>query len=257
MLPDIPDMITGIVFPCGIHCDIGDAHVNACDVFRFDGRLFRKLNGNHEIEQFVFPDKITLPPDPFKRYFTIFSNGYRHSYPSIGSADADLIHALEAQYPLIIDYGTEIPEFMKNCFIRLIGFNNLPYDSDGKLCGKIELLLDAPVYDFLEENFVVKFLFKCCFLNKITGIVEFDEGIDQSFPLFIIWKQLYLESFKHNIDTLIQYIRLSQFLPPLKRWASLRLIGETCFANYTVPGSYWNFIYHCDLVSLSFTIYRV
>jgi hypothetical protein len=46
---------------------------------------------------------------------------------------------------------------------------------------------------------------------------------DQRFPLFIIRKQLYLEGFKHNIDTTIQRIMVSQFLPHLKKWASLRL----------------------------------
>ena len=58
---------------------------------------------------------------------------------------------------------------------------------------------------------------------RIAGTVEFNESVDQRFPLFIIRKQLYLEGFKHNIDTTIQRIMVSQFLPHLKKWASLRL----------------------------------
>ena len=76
VFPDLVDLITGIVLPGGIHRNIDDAHVNSHDVLRFDDGFFRNFNGNHEVEHFVLPDEITLTPDPFKGYLTIFSNGH-------------------------------------------------------------------------------------------------------------------------------------------------------------------------------------
>jgi hypothetical protein len=69
--------------------------------------------------------------------------------------DADMIHSLEAQYPLVVDNGTEIPELMENFPVRLIGFNNLCNDPDGKLCCQPEFFPYLPVYYFLKGNFVV------------------------------------------------------------------------------------------------------
>ena len=34
---------------------------------------------------------------------------------------------------------------------------------------------------------------------KSVSPSKFDEGIDDRFPLFIIWKQLYLEGLEHNM----------------------------------------------------------
>jgi len=112
---------------------------------------------------------------------------------------------------------------MERCPISLIGFNNLCYDPDGKLCSKTEPLPDVPVRDFLENNLVIQLPFKRYPGNKVAGTVEFDEGINQCSLLFIMGKQFYLKGLKHNIDIYTQYIRVSQFLPHLKRWASLRL----------------------------------
>ena len=137
-LPDLPDFITGILFISGIHCNTGDAHVNACDVLRFNDRFFMNLNSNHEAEQFVFPDEITLPSYPFQGYLTIFYNG--HGYPDSSTCGVDtyLIHTFEVQYSLIIYNRTVIPELEEMISISLIRFNNLPYDSDGYLCCMIE-----------------------------------------------------------------------------------------------------------------------
>ena len=151
----------------------------------------------------------------------MFSHGCGNMYPAMKCVNTDFVGALEAKYPLIIDYGTKVPEYMKNRFIRLIGFNNLCYDPDCKLCSKTELLPDVPVDDSLQKDLVVEPPFKRYPGDKVTCFVEFDEGIHDRFLLIIIGKQLYLEGFKHNTGPVIQYILVSQFLPPLK-------IGLSC-----------------------------
>ena len=62
VFPDIPDAITRIVPASGINSDVDDAHIDTNNVHGFGDRFFRRLNGNHEVEQFVFPDEITLAP---------------------------------------------------------------------------------------------------------------------------------------------------------------------------------------------------
>ena len=214
VIPDLIDLITGVVFAGGIHSDVYYTHVHAHDVVWIDDGLFRGFDDNHEIEQFILPDKIALTPDPFKWNLAVFSDGYWDSDPAMNGADAHRIHALEAQYPLIIDNGTEIPEFMKNRFIRLIGFNDLRYDPDGKLCSKTELLPDVPVDDSLQKDLVEQFLFPRNPGNEVACLVEFDEGINQDLPLLIIRQEFNLKGLKHEIDILSQYISMSQFLPP-------------------------------------------
>ena len=100
----------------------------------FGDRFFWNLNSNHEIEQLVLPDKIALSPYPLKRYLNILSDGHGHQYASMNGVDAGMIQSLEAQYPLVVDNGTEIPELIVTLPVRLIGFNKLCNDPEGKLC---------------------------------------------------------------------------------------------------------------------------
>ena len=96
---------------------------------------------------------------------------------------------------------------MEMLFVSLIGLRDLSNDPDCKLCGKIELLPDVPVHDSLEENLVVQLLFKRCPGDKVACFVELGEGIDNRFLLFIIRKQLYLESLDHKMAIKIQCIK--------------------------------------------------
>lgn len=216
VFPDFIDPIPGIVLTRGINGNVYDAHVNADNVLVLNHGFFWHFNGNHEVEQLISPDKITLSPYSLKRYLSVFSDGYGYPYPSMNGADAHRIHSLEAQYPLIIDNGSKIPEYMKGCPVCLVRFHNLRYDPDGELRCQSEFFPDIPVDDFLDQDLVEQPLFPCYIRNEVAGIIELKEGIDESQPLVIIRKQLDLEGLKHKIDIHNQYITASQLLPPLK-----------------------------------------
>ena len=96
---------------------------------------------------------------------------------------------------------------MEMIFVSLIGLHNLRNDPDGKLCGKIELLPDVPVHNFLEEYLVVKPPFKRYPGHKVACFVEPGEGIDDRLFLIIIGKQLYLEGLDHNMAIKNQSIK--------------------------------------------------
>ena len=226
VLPDIIDFVPRIILTSRIYSDIDDSDVHPDYILHFDGWTLRDFYCNHQVELLVYSHEVALPPDPLEGYFTIFSDGHRYPYSPFCRANAHFINALETEYSLVIDNGTEIPEFMEMGSVGFICFNNLCYNPDGKLCCQSKFFPYLPIHDFLEENFIVKFFFKRYFGNKITGTVEFDEGIDQRFLLFIIWKQFYLEGFKHNIDTAIQYITVSQFLSILKDWSFLAIVHD-------------------------------
>ncbi|MCL4311597.1 MAG: hypothetical protein M1462_04125 [Candidatus Thermoplasmatota archaeon] len=88
-----------------------------------------------------------------------------------------------------------------------------------------EDLLDIPINELLEENFIEKLLLKGYAGNIVACSIELDECINERFLLFIIGKQLNLKSFKHNIDIIYQYIILLQFRSILKNWSFLATIS--------------------------------
>lgn len=184
-------------------------------------------------------DQVALPSYPLKWYFSILSYSNWYPDPSPDGVYANLANPFETQYPRIIDNASEIIELMAMGSVRLICLNNFPYHTDSKLGCQSKIIPDISVYNSLKKHLIEEVFLPCNFGGKIAGFIEFDKCIDNYLLLIFIRKHLDLKSFKHNIDLVCLYIKVSQFIPSLSGEASLRWNGENRITVIYILGKYY------------------
>jgi len=215
--PESVELSASPCFSVAVHRYVSDSEVDPKPIISLVGSWFGRVHHDCEIERSLPKDEVCLSDLAVEPRFLVGADGGWDDEPPPQGEYAHPVQALPAEYALVVDDGSMGLKGGLNPLVALVCFDDLADRPDGKLGGQAVLLPDLAVDEFLKGVLVGDPVLEGCLGNGVAGLVEPFHGLKKSLVLVFVGGQLHHQRLLHwDIDKNVQYLRVLQFLPPLK-----------------------------------------